>query len=60
MAGTANTFRSRPPQLGQTVSGSSVIFWTMSKVWPQSRQVYSYVGMAWAKCTDGPNVGRAA
>ncbi|MEY9851378.1 hypothetical protein ABH923_001056 [Leifsonia sp. EB41] len=32
-----NTLRSVPPQLGQTVSASSVNAWWMSKAWPQSR-----------------------
>jgi hypothetical protein len=36
-----NTLRSEPPQLGHSMSGSSVKDWTTSSGSPQSRQRYS-------------------
>jgi hypothetical protein len=33
-----NCLRRLPPQLGHTVSESSLKDWTMSKAWPQSAQ----------------------
>jgi hypothetical protein len=38
------TLRSFPPQLAQTVSASSVNFWTTSVRSPHSVQAYWYVG----------------
>ena len=41
-----NTFRSGPPQLGHSVSASSLNDWTTSRCSPQLLQAYSYVGMS--------------
>ena len=44
------TFRSLPPHVAHTDSGSSVNFWTASVRSPQSVQAYWYVGTASSLC----------
>jgi hypothetical protein len=45
-----NTLRSLPPHAAQTVSASSVNFWTTSVRSPQSVQAYWYVGTGSSLC----------